>query len=72
MLGEASSVRYSGERAAVLAALREAKEAVSPTDVAAVTSIKVGNVRKLLTRSVNDGVVQRVGRGRYALAAALS
>ena len=72
VLGEASSVRYSGERAAVLAALREAKEPMSPTDVAAVTSIKVGNVRKLLTRSVNDSVVVRVGRGRYALAEASS
>ena len=45
---------------------------MSPTDVAAVTGIKLGNVRKLLTRSVNDSVVVRVGRGRYALAAASS
>ena len=72
VLGEASSVRYTGERAAVLAALREAGEPMSPTDVAAITSMKVANVRKLLARSAKDGLIVRVGRGKYALAAASS
>ena len=66
VLGEASSVRYSGERAAVLAALREAGEPMSPTDIAAITGMKVANVRKLLARSVKDGLIVRVGRGKYA------
>jgi DNA-binding MarR family transcriptional regulator len=66
VLGEASSVRYSGERAAVLAALREAGEPMSPTDVAAITGMKVANVRKLLARSAKDGLIVRVGRGKYA------
>ena len=67
VLGEASSVRYSGERAAILAALQEAGEPMSPTDVAAITGMKIGNVRKLLANSVKDGLAVRVGRGRYAL-----
>ena len=66
VLGEASSVRYSGERAAVLAALREAGEPMSPTDVAAITGMKLANVRKLLARSAKDGLIVRVGRGKYA------
>ena len=61
VLGEASSVRYSGERAAVLAALREAKEPMSPTDVAAMTGMKTENTRKLLAKLVRDGLVERVG-----------
>ena len=68
VLGGAASVRYSGERAAVLAALQETTEPMSPTDVAAITSMKIGNVRKLLAKLVRDGLALRVGRGRYALA----
>ena len=68
VLGGAASVRYSGERAAVLAALQEATEPMSPTDVAAMTSMKIGNVRKLLAKLVRDSLAVRVGRGRYALA----
>ena len=68
VLGGAASVRYSGERAAVLAALQEATEPISPTDVAAITNMKIGNVRKLLAKLVRDGLAVRVGRGRYALA----
>lgn len=67
VLGGAASVRYSGERAAVLAALQETTEPMSPTDVAAITGMKIGNVRKLLAKLVRDGLAVRVGRGRYAL-----
>ena len=66
ILGNASSVQYSSERAAVLAALQEATEPMSPADLAAVTGMKIGNVRKLLAKLVRDGVAERVGRGRYA------
>ena len=45
----------------------EAEEPMSPTDIAAVTSMKVGNVRKLLVRLVRDGLALRC-RGGVRLA----
>jgi hypothetical protein len=68
VLGGAASVRYTGERAAILTALREAGGPISLADIAAASSMKANNARQLLLKLVRDGVVQRVGHGKYALA----
>ena len=67
VLGDASTVQYSEQRAAILAALKETAEPMSPLDIGAVTSMKIRNVRSLLSKLIGDGVIARVSRGRYAL-----
>jgi hypothetical protein len=59
ILGNASSVQYSGARAAVLTALRETGTPMSLADIAAAVSLKANNVRQLLLRLVRDGIVGR-------------
>ena len=67
VLGGAASVRYTGERAAILAALRETGGPMSLADVAAMAGLKTENTRKLLATLVRDGSVRRVARGQYEL-----
>lgn len=67
VLGDASRVRYTGERAAILAALRDASGPVALADIAATAGLKTENTRKLLAKLVRDGAVSRVNRGQYEL-----
>jgi RecA-family ATPase len=68
LTGEASDVRRSAQRNAILAALGSATEAMSPTELSDVTGMRAGNVRKLLMGMVAVGEVTKVERGRYRLA----
>lgn len=68
VLGEARDVRRSAERRAILVALRNATEPMSPSEIADITGMKAGNVRKLLVGMVADGEAARVERGRYGIA----
>jgi hypothetical protein len=61
ILGEAADVRRSGERGAILKALHEATEAMSPVDVAEVTGFKRENVKKLLRDMAKAGEVTSLG-----------
>ena len=63
--GEAADVRRSSERGNILAALEEATEPMSPTELADVTGMKNGNIRRLLLAMGKAGEVQKSGRGRY-------
>lgn len=63
--GEAADVRRSSERGNILAALEEATEPMSPTELADVTGMKNGNIRRLLFAMGKAGEVQKSGRGRY-------
>ena len=63
--GPAAEVRRS---ASILAALGSATEAMSPLEIADVTGMKGGNVRKLLFGMVGAGEVTKVDRGRYTVA----
>ena len=58
-------MRRSEERNTILNALRLSTEPMSPTELADVTGLKVGNVRRLLGKMVIDGEVVKEGRGRY-------
>jgi hypothetical protein len=64
-LGEASEVRRTDERKTVLDALLDAEEALSPTEIASITGMKYGNIRRLLGKMVTAGEVLKSGRGRY-------
>jgi len=68
LAGSAAEVRRSAERNAILAALRDATEPMSPSEIADVKGMKAGNVRKLLLGMVKVGDVTKVDRGRYGVA----
>jgi hypothetical protein len=65
LTGEAADIRRSGERSNILVTLEEAGEAMSPSELANVTGMKNGNIRKLLHGMAKAGEVQKTGRGRY-------
>jgi hypothetical protein len=68
VLGNAGSVQYSGQRAAIVAVLKEAAAPMALADLAAASGMKANNARKLLLNLVRDGAVERAGRGKYVLA----
>lgn len=67
MLGEASEVRLSSERRAIIDALRAEAEPMSPNVIANVTGSPSGSVRRLLHSMARDGEVVRLQRGKYTL-----
>ena len=67
VLGEAAEVRRSDERSAVVTALKEFGEQMSPADIAAVTNTRGGNIRRLLSKMVKDGQIVKAKRGKYSL-----
>lgn len=68
MLGNASEVRISDERRAILDALKAEAEPMTPATLANVTGAgSSGNVRRLLFSMARDGEVVKIGRGKYAL-----
>lgn len=63
--GDASEVRRTDERGAILAALLEAGAPMSPSDLSAATGMPSLNVRQLLFKMVRAEEVVKCGRGRY-------
>ena len=55
MLGEASEIRRSDQRAKVLAVIGGATDGMSPTDLADELGITSANAKQLLRRMANDG-----------------
>lgn len=64
-LGEASTIRRSDERGALLAALEETGEPMTLRDLAAATGQKYPNVRRLVGKMVKDGEIKKARRGSY-------
>jgi hypothetical protein len=67
--GELPDVKRSGERKAVLAAMKEIDAPASAREIAAYTRLKTVNVQRMLQRLVTDGAVKRLQRGKYQLLA---
>jgi hypothetical protein len=65
ILGAAADVQRSKERNAILAALDEAGEAMSPEAIVTAVGMKRGNVDRLLGKMVTDEEILKVGRGLY-------
>jgi hypothetical protein len=68
LAGSAADVRRSAERNAILAALGDATEPMSPSEIADITGMKAGNVRKLLLGMVKAGDITKLDRARYSIA----
>jgi hypothetical protein len=70
VLGQAAEVRRSDERSAILDALREAAEPLSPREVADLTGHSYDAVRQTLIRMAKAGEVKKTKRGQYGCDAA--
>ena len=68
VLGDAKEYTVSKERRQVLEFLQAAKEPLGIKEIAAVLQKPEPAVRMLLSRMVQDGLLRRVERGRYAVA----
>src|SRR5262249_29337959 len=62
--GDASEMKRSETRRAILEALRDAPDGMSPQDISAETGLKAGTVRPMLRRMVRDGEVKKL-KGKY-------
>ena len=65
ILGNAADVHRSNERGLILAALAEAKEALTPKEIVASTGMPPNNVWQLLFKMAKDGEVVKVAHGKY-------
>ena len=71
ILGEASAIKKSTERGAIVKALEEAgSEPLTPNQIAAHAGMKPGDVRRLLAKLLAEGVIKKASYGKYTLAAA--
>lgn len=64
--GDANEVHRSDERGRILAAIDENEAPMSPSELATVTGMKGGNVRRLLLSMGKAGDVRKVRYGKYA------
>lgn len=67
VLGEASDVRRSDERAVIVSTLTDNREAMTPGELAAALGKQSNNIKQLLFKMAKAGEVYRVGKGRYWL-----
>lgn len=63
--GDAAKVRMTSERQAILDALQDADEPMSPSEIADATRMPNQNVRQLLVSMVKADAIRKAGRGRY-------
>lgn len=68
--GEVSAFRASGERQAILDAIKDIGAPATPTEIAAIARLKLVNVRRLLIKMAKDGMVGKHGYGKYVAASA--
>lgn len=65
VLGAASDIRRSDERSVILEALRDNRESMTPSELAAALGIKPNNIKQLTFKMAKAGELHRVGKGRY-------
>ncbi len=68
IMGDAQGYRYTKERQEVLSVLQEASEPLSSKEIAEVLGHKPGNVRRLIMKLHNDGLIKREEYGKYVYA----
>ena len=65
IIGDASEVKRSADRKAIVSALIERGEEMTAKDIATETGLRVSKLRPLLKRMVGDGEIRRGKRGRF-------
>jgi hypothetical protein len=66
-LGGADEYRRSQEQATILEALKATEEPLSPKEIAEMIGSKRNSVQFLLSKLSQDGMVQKVGHGKYTI-----
>ncbi|HNS91237.1 MAG TPA: AAA family ATPase [Deltaproteobacteria bacterium] len=67
LLGERSEVKSTHEQQRVYNALKESHDALSPSEIADITGLNVGTVKKILPKFMEDQSVERTTYGRYTI-----
>lgn len=67
VLGDATDVRRSEERGAILAVLSDASAPIGPKDIAEALGKPENNVKQLLFKMLKDGEIKKRGRGQYCI-----
>ncbi len=67
LLGERSVVKATNDQQRIYNAIRESPEALSPKEIADITGLKVGHIKKTLAKFMEDRSIQRTTYGRYIL-----
>jgi hypothetical protein len=65
LLGEAAEVHRSAARTKVLTALQEAVAPIGPAEIAAMTGMQAGSVRRIVGKMVAKGEIEKAARGCY-------
>jgi hypothetical protein len=65
VLGEAADVRRSDERSVIIETLRDNREPMTPTELAAALGKQPNNIKQLTFKMAKAGELHRVGKGRY-------
>lgn len=65
IMGSATEARASGERRAIIDALRDIGEPATPTCIATTAGLKHGSVKHLVTRMVKSGLLKKTEYGKY-------
>ncbi|MFN4141644.1 AAA family ATPase [Aestuariivirga sp.] len=63
--GDATEVRRTSERGAILAVLEDAEEPLKPVDIANLADMRRNNVDRLLGKMMKAGEILKAGRGQY-------
>jgi hypothetical protein len=68
VIGDADAVRRSVERSAIIKAFEEANgEPLGPRQIAEAAGMKAGNVRQLMMKMKNEGIIKVSSYGKYVL-----
>ena len=70
LLGDAADIQSTGDRQAVYDTIKKAGEPVKPHDIAQMTGVKSGTVRRIISDYVKEGKIQKAtegGRAKYGL-----
>jgi len=65
LLGKADDYRATKEQQAIIDALRESEEAMSPKEVAELLGKTANNMRVSMRRMANNGIIKLLERGKY-------
>jgi AAA domain len=66
VLGDAAEVHVSSQRAKIIAALKDASQAMTIAALIETTGMRRNPLEVLLGRMAKDGAIKRVGKGQYA------
>ncbi len=67
LLGERSEVKSTHDQQRAYDVLKESRDALSPKEIAEISGLKVGTVKKILARFMEDQSVEKTAYGKYTI-----